>query len=170
MARVLILAFTLMSLGCSAVPRVERTPSHVVSATDQGEVQVLLEQLYRSFNYGAGQEPDWRLMRTLFVDGAQFVPEPSPGAPLRSYDVDALIAKWQSSMRAGSSPNLGYSEWIGNTSVDKVGELLRVDVLFYGKEPGDSHPREPGLDSLLLARVNGSWKVLSFIVHNESKL
>lgn len=170
MARVLILAFAFMAVACSAVPRMERTPSHAVTATDRREVQVLLEQLYRSFNYGPGREPDWRLMRTSFVDGAQFVPEPSPGTPLRSYDVDALIAKWQSSMRAGSSSNLGYSEWIGSTSVDKVGELLRVDVVFYGKEPGDSHPRKPGLDSLLLARVNGSWKVLSFVVHSESKL
>jgi len=170
MIRVLILALALMSLGCSALPRAERTPSHAVSATDRREVQVLLEQLYGSFNYGAGQEPDWRLMRASFIDGAQFVPEPSPDTPLRSYDVDTLIATWQSSMRAGHSTNLGYSEWISSTSVDKVGELLRVDVLFYGKEPGDSHPRKPGLDSLLLARVDGSWKVLSFVVHNESKL
>ena len=126
MARVLILAFALMALGCSAVPRVERTPSHAVSATERREVQVLLEQLYRSFNYGAGQEPDWRLMRTSFVDGAQFVPEPGPGTPVRSYDVDALIARCQTSMRAGSSSNLGYPEWIGSTRVNKVGECSEL--------------------------------------------
>ena len=159
-----------MSLGCSALPKAERTPFNAVSVVERREVQVLLEQLYRSFNYGAGQEPDWRLMRESFVDGAQFVPEPGSGEPLRSYDVDALIAKWRSSMRDDPSANHGYSEWIAGTSVEKVGEFLRVDVVFYGKEPGDSHARKPGMDSLLLARVDGGWKVLSFVVHNESKL
>lgn len=51
-----------------------------------------------------------------------------------------------------------------------MGELVRVDVVFYGKELGDPHPRKPGLDSLLLARTAGSWRVLSFVVQYESKL
>ncbi len=170
MNRALALSLALASLGCSTLPNVERTPVQAVSPTETRAVQLLIEPLYRSFNYGPGQEPDWRLMRAAFIDGAQFVPEPSPDAPLRSYDVDALIAKWQSSMRTGSSTNPGYSEWISSTSVSKVGEMIRVDVVFYGKEPGDPHPRQAGLDSLLLAQVDGSWQVLSFVVHKESKL
>jgi len=169
MVRALILAIALASMGCSAIPQAEPAPSRATLPID-GEVQALLDRLYHSFNYGPGQEPDWKLMRTSFVDGAQYVPEPSAGSPLRSYDVDALIAKWQSSMRSSTSVNPGYSEWIGSTSISKVGDLLRVDIVFYGKEPGDRHQRQPGLDSLLLARVDGTWKVLSFVVHKESKL
>lgn len=164
-----ILAIALASMGCPAIPQAEPTTSRATSPIDS-EVQVLLDRLYRSFNYGPGEEPDWKSMRASFVDGAQFVPEPTGGSPLRSYDVDALIAKWQSSMRSGASVNLGYSEWIATISISKIGALLRVDVVFCGKEPGDPHQRQPGLDSLLLARVDGTWKVLSFVVHEESKL
>jgi len=169
MIRALILTVALASTGCSAIPQVAQTPSRAALTADS-EVQALLDRLYRSFNYGPGQEPDWKLMRASFVDGGQFVPEPTEGSQLRSHDIDALIAKWQSSMRANHAGNRGYSEWIGSTSITQVGDLLRVDVVFYGKEPGEPHQRQPGLDSLLLAQVDGTWKVLSFVVHRESKL
>ncbi len=168
--RALILAFAFASVGCTNLQRAQPTHSLRVSSTDRRAVHILLKQLYQSFNYGPGQEPNWGLMRASFLDGAQFVPEPSRGTPVRPYHVDKLITKWQSSMRGTPSLNHGYSEWIESTNIDRVGDMLRVDVIFYGKEPADPYPRKPGLDSLILVRVGDTWKVLSFIVHKESKL
>ena len=42
--------------------------------------------------------------------------------------------------------------------------------LFQAERPGDPSPRKPGLDSLVLARIGPTWKVLSFVVQYESKL
>ncbi len=168
MLKLAFLALVLALAACSTAP-VVKAPGQP-AAVAEPEIRPLLERLYRSFNYGPRQEPDWRSMRACFIDGAQFVPEPPAGEPIRSYDVDALIAKWKSSMRRSKSANPGYSEWIDSTTITRTGDMLRVDVVFYGKEPGDPHPRRPGLDSLLLARSAGSWKVLSFVVQSESKL
>ena len=51
-----------------------------------------------------------------------------------------------------------------------MGQLIRVDVAFQAKKTNDPAPRNPGLDSLVLANSGGDWKVLSFVIQYESKL
>lgn len=170
MLKSLLLTAALLASACAASPdRGTASPTRLASSTQQ-HVRALLDRLYRSFNYAKGQEPDWALMRSCFVDGALFVPEPDPGSAVRPADVDAVIAKWQASMRKRSAGNHGYSEWIDHVRTSRVGNLVRADVVFHGKEPGDPQPRKPGLDSLQLVQVDGEWKVLSFVVQYESKL
>lgn len=170
MLRPLLLVAALLAAGCSTVTRTDAARPSPVAPETNGEVRNLLNKLYRSFNYAAGQEPDWVLMRSCFVDGVLFAPEPELGAGIKPRDVDALIAAWQTSMRRRATGNAGYSEWIDDVQMSRVGKLIRVDVAFFGKEPGDRGPRKPGLDSIQLVEVNGQWKVLSFVVQYESKL
>ena len=91
------------------------------------------------------------------------------GAP-SPQSVEAVISSWQASIRDSTSPARATEEWITDTRTAKVGKLIRVDVVFQARKRDDPAPREPGLDSLVLVDVDGAWKVLSFVVHYESKL
>ncbi|MDB4270918.1 hypothetical protein N9896_02370 [bacterium] len=42
----------------------------------QGEmeqVNIILKKLYQSFSYGKAEEPNWKLMSSVFFEGVQFV-------------------------------------------------------------------------------------------------
>lgn len=166
----LLLAAALSCVGCATAGVREPDAVAALAPATEREVRSLLDDLYRTFNYAAGQEPDWTGMRSCFVDGALFAPEPDPGEPVRAFNVDSLIAKWQGSMRKRQRENAGYAEWIDSVRYSRVGGLVRADVSFYGKEPTDRHERKAGLDTLQLVEVDGAWKVLSFVVLYESKL
>lgn len=143
---------------------------HIESLTraESEQVDALLDDLYRSFCSAEGEEPDWELMRSVFVDDAQFVTEPPPGRPPKPQTVDAFIASWRDAIRGRPRP--AYDEWITGTRVTKVGGLIRIDVAFLAKTSTDTAPRKPGLDTLVLTQVDGTWRVLSFVVQYESKL
>lgn len=168
--RTLTLLVALLLTGCASTHATSALHPQALTAAEHAQVDALLETLYAAFNYGAGEEPNWAAMRSVFVDGAPFVTEVPAGQAPRPLPIDGFIASWQASIRGSTSPGPGYAEWITDTRRTKVGRLIRVDVSFLAERPGDPSPRKPGLDSLVLAHVGGAWKVLSFVVQYESKL
>ena len=167
--RTLSLVLLIALAGCASSESIElRTEPLTVVETEQ--VDALLEDLYGSFCYEAGEQPDWALMRSVFVEGAQFVSEPAAGEAPEPQSVDAFIASWRASIGERSSPTLATQEWIVDRRCTRAGELTHVDVVFQARKSGDPGPRRPGRDSLVLVRVGDAWKVLSFVVQYESKL
>jgi len=170
MLRALVLVFLIALTSCASTRLDASLRAESLAPADSEQVESLLKKLYRSFNYGAGEEPDWESMRSVFVDGAQFVTEPPAGKAPNPQSVDDFISSWRDSIRRSTSPGPAYAEWIIDTRVTKVGQLIRVDVVFQARKANDPSPRKSGLDSLVLANVGGVWKVLSFVVQYESKL
>jgi hypothetical protein len=166
LALVLLLAYT----GCATPQPAAPLRTESLTSAETKQVDTLLEKLYRSFSHGDGEEPDWDLMRSVFVDGAQFVTEPPVGEAPNPQSVDAFISSWQASIRESESPTVATEEWITDARVVKVGRLIRADVVFQAKKRNEPAPRRPGLDSLVLVDAGGDWKILSFVVHYESKL
>lgn len=141
-----------------------------LTAADAEQVEALLDDLYRSFCSTEGEEPDWELMRSVFVTDAQFVSETAAGESPEPQTVEAFIASWRDAIRSSTTPRPAHDEWITGTQTTKVGELIRVDVAFEARKSTDPVARKPGLDTLTLAKVDGAWRVLSFVVQYESKL
>ena len=141
-----------------------------LTAGETEQIDSQLKNLYRSFCYGDGEEPDWELMRSVFFEGAQFVSETSVGEAPRPQTVDEFISSWQHIIRGSSSPTVETSERIISASATKVGKLIRVDVVFQALKSNDPSRRKPGLDSLVFANFDGVWKILSFVVQYESKI
>ena len=166
MGLVLLLALA----GCASSEPVTLLRAVPLTVAETEEVDALLEDLYRSFCYEDGEEPDWTLMRSVFVEGAQFVTEPPAGEAPQPQSIDAFIASWQASIRERSTPTLATKEWILDLRSTRAGELIHVDVVFRASKRDDPGPREPGLDSLVLVHVAEAWRVLSFVVQYESKL
>ncbi|MGV7210745.1 nuclear transport factor 2 family protein [Oxalobacteraceae bacterium A2-2] len=150
----------------AAIPAVTPQPG----SPEYAQIRALLDRLYQAFNYAPRQEPDWAAMRACFLDGAAFVVEAVPGQAARAQDIDAFITGWRNYMREHRDENVGYAEAIREARITQVGSVAHVDVMFYGREPGDPRQRQPGLDSLQLVLVDGQWKVAAFVVQRESKL
>lgn len=165
----LTLCFILL-IGCD--PHHPDGPLHTEQLTQDETEQVdrLLKELYQSFSYDAQEEPDWELMRSVFFEGAQFVNEAPAGKAPSPQTIEEFIASWQKAIRGGNSPTVETTERIISAKTMKVGRLIRVDVVFQASKSNDPSPRKPGLDSLVLANVEGIWKILSCIIQYESKL
>ena len=133
--------------------------SELLTSAETQQVDALLDELYRSFSHGEGEEPDWELMRSVFVEGAQFVTEAPAGEAPEPRSVEAPLADWQAAVRSSDTPAPATEERITDTRIEKVGRLIRVDVVFEAKKAGDPAPRSPGLDSLVLVETDGGWKM-----------
>jgi hypothetical protein len=130
----------------------------------------VLDRLYRSFGHDEGGEPDWSLIRAQFVEGAMFAGEEPDGASPEPVPVDAFIAGWRDALRKSGASRPVRSEKIIRREMNRGGRLICVDIEFVAEKAGDPQTRMPGLDSLTLVRDAVGWKVLSFVVHYESKL
>lgn len=170
MLRTLITVVLIAFAGCTFAQRDPQLQTQSLTSAEEMQVNAVLEKLYQSFGYAHGEEPDWALMRSVFIEHAQFVTEPSAGEAPKSQTIDELISSWQASIRDSASPTVATEEQIIDTRMEKVGSLIRVDVVFRAKKGTDSAIRKPGLDSLVLVDTGGDWKILSFVVHYESKL
>ena len=93
MLRNIVVASLVILTGCvSTHPNAPvRVESLTVDESDQ--VDSLLNKLYRSFSYEAGEEPDWDLMRSVFFDDAQFVTEPPEGGSAESTNRGGVYLK-----------------------------------------------------------------------------
>lgn len=170
MLRTLALVLLIALASCASTRPAAPLRTESLTPTETEQVGSLLEKLYQSFSYGEGEEPDWELMRSVFVDGAQFVTEPPAGEAPNPQSVDEFISSWKASIRSSISPRPANDEWITGTRINKLGQLIRVDVAFQAIKTNDPAPRKQGLDSLVLANVDGVWRILTFIVQYESKL
>jgi hypothetical protein len=170
MTRSLALVFLIAFSSGAAAVQAGPPETEPLTPDETEQVESLLETLYESFGHAQGGQPDWDRLRSVFVDGGQFVTEPPAGEAPKPQTVDAFISSWQASIRKSASPRPATQENIIGTRITKVGELIRVDVVFQAIKSDDPAPRKPGLDSLLLAKDGGDWKVLSFVVQYESKL
>ncbi|MCE7995220.1 MAG: hypothetical protein HEP71_24795 [Roseivirga sp.] len=167
---IILVVFLLTLISCESGRSDQSLRSESPSQDETEQIDRLLRDLYQSFSYDSGVEPDWELMRSVFIEGAQFVTEAVAGAPPQPQTIEDFISSWQHSIRNSASPPLKTSERIIETTARKTGRLIYVDVVFQASKSGDPSPRKPGLDSLILVNVDGVWKVLSFIIHYESKL
>jgi len=165
-----LVLFLLALISCESKRSEEVLSAELLTPDETAQIDRLLNDLYQSFSYNAGAEPDWELMRSVFFEGAQFVTETAAEAPPQPQTIEEFISSWQRSIRTSNSPTVETSERIIETTIRKTGKLIYVDVVFQASKSSDPSPRKPGLDSLILAHANGAWKVLSFIIHYESKL
>ena len=89
----------IMLTGCGTVHLDGRLQAEALTSSELEQIDNQLNDLYQSFCYAAGEEPNWELMRSVFVEGAQFVGEAPAGEAPRPQAIDEFISSWQTSMR-----------------------------------------------------------------------
>jgi hypothetical protein len=137
---------------------------------DEEGIKNIINLLYSSFSFKAGQEPNWNAIRDISLKGAVFVSEPSPKIERGGIDVEEFISDYKNAIANSSLEKTGYQERVINTKIWQSGTVANVEVSFKAFTASDAGQRKPGLDNIQLLNDSGKWKIVAFTTQSESKL
>lgn len=158
-----LLPLTLAAAACAprTPPGFAPSPSSAIDTT--------LALLYQSFSFEKGQEPQWNVMRSLFLDGASFVDPISDSARPKAIGVEAFIANFREAVLHAPAFREGLQERIVAARVDRFGHIAHAYVTFEGLVPGERRVQTRGVDSIQLVLSDSRWMVASFTTQYEKK-
>lgn len=155
----------LLLLGLAACSTSAAGPPVIEIAAIDGT----LEELYRSFCFDAGGQPDWDGMRSLFADGASFVAPVREGDTPRAVGADEFLRDFRAWIAGSEIGGTGRHERIVRTRIDLFGEIAHAYVTFEGRVPASGKVVTRGLDSIQLVKDRERWLVASFSTQYESE-
>ena len=132
------------------------------------EAVAMLNELYDSFAFDAGEEPDWETQRRLFLPGATIVPSIQPERQPVGNDVETFIADFRTYALTGEFSTTGLHERVLRMDIHSFGGVGHAFVAFEAYVPGEEAPRSRGLDSIQLIHDGSSWRVASFTTQFET--
>ena len=157
----------LLSLATAAcAPRSAPAP---VPTPTRSAIDATLATLYQSFSFDKGKEPEWSVMRSLFLEGASFVDPISDAAQPRAIGVEAFITNFREAVENAPAFREGLRERIVVARVDHFGHVAHAYVTFEGFVPGEYRARTRGVDSIQLVRSGTQWMVASFTTQYEKR-
>ena len=159
-----LIPLSLATAACAPRSAPAPVPSPARSAID-----ATLATLYQSFSFDKGKEPEWSVMRSLFLDGASFVDPISDAAQPRAIGVEAFITNVREAVKNAPAFREGLRERIVVARVDHFGDVAHAYVTFEGFVPGEPRARTRGVDSIQLVRSGSQWMVASFTTQYEKR-
>ena len=136
---------------------------------DEAQIKNIINLLYSSFSFKAGQEPNWNIIRDISLKGAVFVSEPNPKIERGGIDVEEFIFDYKNAIVNSSLQKTGYQETVINTKIWQSETVANVEVSFKAFTISDAGQRKPGLDNNQLVNDLGNWKIVAFTTQSESK-
>ncbi|UCG27348.1 MAG: hypothetical protein JSV24_10270 [Bacteroidales bacterium] len=119
--------------------------------------QVIYE-LYDLVTIRKGSTGDWESVRKLFIDEAVIVLRTSrEGTTV--FSLDGFIDDFVNFVANYNIKETGFTEKIISIKPWVFGDMAHVLVLYEASIPGSGRPPQQGVDSFLLIRKEGSWKV-----------
>ena len=126
-------------------------------------IEATIGELYRSFNFDAGGEADWELLRSLLIDGAVFVAPVGEDESPRAIGADEFIDGFRAWILTSPQRESGFHERSVHVRADVFGKVAHAYVVFEGFVPGDGRTKTRGLDSIQLVLDGERWRVVSFM-------
>jgi hypothetical protein len=160
--RIWLVFFFFIVAGCKT------TGSATQPAPDATAINQTITQLYKSFSFKAGEEPDWNTIRSLALPGAAFVAEPNEKAIRKAVGTEDFIAAYKQTIIDASLGQTGYEETIINSKIAQSATVANVEVSFRAYISTDKKQRKPGTDNIQLLKDKGQWKIVAFTTQAES--
>lgn len=141
------------------------TAQPVARPSDVESPEAVVTALYQVVTKKPGDPFQWDRFRTLFVPGAQLLPNiaQSQGVP-RQYTVDQYIALvdsvWSKNSPIGSPRDRGFVEREIHARWEKFGDIAHVFSTYEKKLWTDSTARGRGINTIQLVRRTGRWWVV----------
>lgn len=129
---------------------------------EEAKIEGLIDSLYTAFCFDPEGVADWRRMRSLFADGANFVSPIQPGRPVKIVDADGFVADFKQWIETSAVGRTGLHERVTKTRIEVFANIAHAFVTFEGFVPGQEQRQTLGVDSLQLVLEEGEWKVASF--------
>ncbi len=118
----------------------------------------VIRELYRLVTIEKGSTGDWDSVRALFIEEAVIVLR--TGRTTTSvFSLDGFVEDFVRFIESYNIVETGFTETILAMKPWVYGDMAHVLVLYEAAIPGTEHPSNKGIDSFLLIRKEGEWKV-----------
>jgi ubiquinone/menaquinone biosynthesis C-methylase UbiE len=131
-----------------------------------------VSSIYGMVSFTGGTVPDWEKLRACFLEQAVVVLRTSPTATTtfsRDEFVNDFVEFYERGFAIDGKPvvpkETGFSERVVRMKSWEYGDMAHVLVLFEAQITRSGAPAQQGVDSWLLARRDGQWRVAA--VTNE---
>jgi hypothetical protein len=118
----------------------------------------VIRELYRLVTIEKGSTGEWDSVRALFIDEAVIVLRTSRTAT-SVFTLDGFVDDFIRFIDSYNIVETGFTETILAMKPWVYGDMAHVLVLYEAKIPGSERPPSKGIDSFLLIRKEGEWKV-----------
>ncbi len=124
----------------------------------------VVRELYNLVSFPAGTAPDWDRVREAFIEEAVIVLRTSPENST-IFSLEGFVADFVSFVERVQADQGGFQERILRLKSRTFGDTAHILVLYEASIPGSSRAPQQGVDSFLLIRKDGVWKIVA--VTNE---
>ena len=141
-----------------------------VSATN-ATVDSVIAALYESVSHGNDAEPNWNLMREVFLYTGQLIPPKRPQEDrFTTLDVDGFqerVRKGSAAAKAKGDPTSFFEKEVARQT-DCFGNVCQVFSTYEAKRaPSDDKPFVRGINSIQLVNDGRRWWVASVVWDTE---
>lgn len=135
---------------------------------DVTTVHGVVGTLYRAVSFAPGEEPDWELLRSLFLEGAVLA-QPSRGSEdVELWSLDHFIRSFKEDLVTYDMRKTGFYERVAGSSCSSFGRVAHCDVVFEMRTDVDSpQPLGRGVDGIQMVKTDGRWWIISVATEHE---
>jgi hypothetical protein len=127
-------------------------------------IDAIVDALYESISFPPGGQPDWGLLRSLFLPGGRLIPpKVKTNADSPVLDVEGFIAASGFSQEGGIRPR-GFHERDVRRITESFGSIAHVLSTYESRfKADDPEPFERGVNSIQLLRANERWWAVTIL-------
>jgi hypothetical protein len=137
--------------------------------SDEVQVQQLIEGLYGTVSFDAGQVPAWDRARSFFLPEAVVVFAPRTEGSAQVMDLEGWVQDFISFYEDRHLETRGFRETIAGMEVTVYGNIAHAFVVFEPRVGPDwDAPSVPGVDAINLVKHDGRWWIASITTQFSS--
>jgi len=135
-----------------------------------GSLDTLMKDLYRAISFGPGQEPDWDLLRHVFLPGGTLIPPKAANAEhAQVLTLERFIERASEQIRANSDlMGRGFREKEIARRTESYGPVVHVLSTYSGSFWNENQAATRGINSIQVLLDDGRWWVVSILWADET--
>jgi hypothetical protein len=122
----------------------------------------LVTEIYNLVSFKAGETPDWKKVKSFFIDDAVIVLRTS-FTQQSIFSRDGFIDDFKNFIKQARVDTTGFKEKIINIKTTIIGDIAHCFVVYDASIPNRQRPPQRGVDSFQLIKKDGQWRIVSIV-------
>jgi hypothetical protein len=161
------IASALLAQAPKPTPAAPARPRAASVPATNATVDSVIAALYESVSHGNDAEPNWNLMREVFLPVGQLIPPKRPQEDrFTVLDVDGFqerVRKGAAAAKAKGDPTSFFEKEVARQT-DCFGNVCQLFSTYEARrDPSDAKPFVSGINSIQLVRDETGWHVASIV-------
>ena len=161
-----VLGFASFFLASTLFAQAPKPRAAAPSGTN-ATVDTVIAALYQSVSHGNDAEPNWVLMREVFLPVGQLIPPKRPNEDrFTVLDVDGFqdrVRKGSAAAKAKGDPTSFFEKEVSRQT-DCFGNVCQIFSTYEARrDPADAKPFVSGINSIQLVRDETGWHIASVV-------